>query len=58
VPLGFAAVALVLDERSRLGWPQRIPADDWSVMIAVVLVAVGLGLATLYGARMVPGDSA
>ena len=54
VPLGYAALALVLVSDNRLAWPARFPIDRWSLTIAVVLIALGLIVVTLCGARDQP----
>jgi len=55
-PLGYASLALVVDASTRLGWPQRIPVDRSSMAVAALLLVAGLGLVTLWGARLSPGE--
>jgi hypothetical protein len=50
VPLGYAALALVIFPGNRLAWAVRFPIDSWSVTVAVTLFALGLLVITLHGA--------
>lgn len=56
LPLSYASLTLVFDERSRLGWPARIPIDSWSLAVAAILLLAGFGLATLLGARITAAE--
>jgi hypothetical protein len=56
VPLGYAALALMLDPASRWAWPYRFPNDRWSVAVAATLIAIGLLMASLDGAKESPGE--
>jgi hypothetical protein len=51
VPLGYAALALVIVPGNRLAWAVRVPIDSWSVAVAAVLVTLGLLVVTLQGTR-------
>jgi hypothetical protein len=51
VPLGYAALALVILPGSRLAWAVRVPTDRWSVAVAVTLILLGLLAVTVHGTR-------
>lgn len=57
VPLGYAAVALLLDSGSRFGWPSRLEIDRWSVAVALVLFVLGSLAVILRGTRIDPGEA-
>lgn len=56
VPLGYATLALMLDPASRWAWPHRFPNDRWSVAVAATLIAMGLLMVSLDGAKESPGE--
>lgn len=56
VPLGYAALALVIFPGNRLAWAVRFPIDSWSMTVAVTLLALGLLAVTLQGARDHPDE--
>lgn len=55
-PLGYATIALLADPDSRLTWPNRLPYDQWSLVVAMTLLAIGLVAITVHGERENPGE--
>lgn len=57
VPLGYGVISLLLAPTSRWAWVNDIPADRWSISIAVVLLVVGLIPVAFGQARQAADDA-
>lgn len=56
IPLGYGVISLMVESRSRLAWPREIPADHWSLFVAVTLMVVGLFVVVFRQSRPVGDD--